>query len=138
MTATPNAGELGRVIARICRDRRLMLSVAGDWRLAAHLRAGLHLRGGRGPRGSPRLRAATASAHDERDLCRARHAAVAFLSPVFPTASHPSAPGLGVVRWARLTRRFGNGAALGGIDGVTVRRFGGGLPRSIGAIGALS
>jgi thiamine-phosphate pyrophosphorylase len=60
----PGRLALGRAIARACRARAILLSVAGDWRLAAALRAGLHLRGGRAaataPRWLPRL---TASAH---------------------------------------------------------------------------
>ena len=55
--ADPERTTLGRRLAAICRQRRLVLVVAGDWRLAASLRAGLHLRGGNWPGGSPRPRA---------------------------------------------------------------------------------
>lgn len=129
---------LGRQIAVMCRARRLLLVVAGDWRLAAALGAGVHLRGGRGAavRGF-----ATSSAHAAADLVRARRAGVrlAFLSPAFATRSHPGAEGLGVSRWAGLARRFGRGmavGALGGIDGSSVRRLPG--CRAVGAIGALA
>src|SRR5580692_5856621 len=47
--ADPRRAELGRALAKLCRRRRLVLAVAGDWRLAVALRAGLHLRGGRRP-----------------------------------------------------------------------------------------
>ncbi len=123
---------LGRALARLCRARGLALSVAGDWRLAAALGAGLHLRGGRRPPAAPRyLHAVTSSAHSVADLRRARRVgALAFLSPAFATASHPGAPALGPYRWEFMVRRGGLGAAaLGGIDGRTVRR----LPGCAGA-----
>ncbi len=128
---------LGRALARLCRARGLALSVAGDWRLAAALGAGLHLRDGRRPSGAPRwLRAATSSAHGVAALRRARReGALAFLSPAFATASHPGASGLGPCRWGLLARRGGAVAALGGVDGRRVRRLPGCV--GVGAIGAL-
>ncbi len=138
----PRRAELGRALARLCRRRRLMLVVAGDWRLAAALRAGLHLRGGRRAGPAPRwCRAVTSSAHGVADLRRARQAGavVAFLSPVFATASHPEVPPHGPVCWGRLARGAGmEVAALGGIDGATVRRLPPGLCAGAGAIGALA
>jgi thiamine-phosphate pyrophosphorylase len=134
----PDRASLGRDLARICRARRLVLVVAGDIRLAAALRTGVHLRGGRWP-GSLRLKGfVTSSAHSFADLRRARRAGakLAFLSPVFATASHPGAPSLGPARWSALSRRSPIAtAALGGIDGLTVR----GLHCfAVGAIGALA
>ena len=134
----PGRAALGRALARLCRARGLALSVAGDWRLAAALRAGLHLRGGRRPGGAPwRLPAMTSSAHGVAALRRARRqGALAFLSPAFATASHPGAAGLGPCRWGLLARRGGGQvAALGGIDGRCVRRLPG--CRAAGAIAAL-
>jgi thiamine-phosphate pyrophosphorylase len=139
--ADPNRAALGQALARICRQRRLALVVAGDWRLARSLGAGLHLRAGRWPAGAPAGWALiTSSAHGAADLRRARRhgASLAFLSPVFATASHPGAAGLGAVRWTGLAARAGMPvAALGGIDGASVIR----LPRDrcagAGAIGAL-
>jgi thiamine-phosphate pyrophosphorylase len=137
----PNRAALGHDLARICRARRLILVVAGDVRLAAALRAGVHLRGGRRP-GPLRIKGfVTSSAHAPADLRRAHQAGamLAFLSPVFATASHPGAGSLGVVRWSKLARgRPIAVGALGGIDGETVGAF----PRrrlpAIGAIGALA
>lgn len=126
---------LGHDLARICRVRRNALVVAGNWRLAAALGAGVHLRRGIGPgRGG----LVTSSAHNRVELHRARRAGatLVFLSPVFATASHVGAAGLGVTRWAAMARG-GNVAGLGGIDGGSVRR----LPRfcrAVGAIGALA
>lgn len=133
----PGRAALGRALARLCRARGLALSVAGDWRLAAALGAGLHLRRGRRPRGAPRwLPVATSSAHGVAELRRARReGALAFLSPAFATASHPGVAGLGPCRWGLMARRGGKAAALGGIDGRSVRRLPG--CAGAGAIAAL-
>jgi thiamine-phosphate pyrophosphorylase len=138
----PRRAELGRALARICRARRLALVVAGDARLAAALGAGVHLRGGRWP-GHVRTGRGllTSSAHGHAELRRARRAGahLAFLSPAFPTPSHPEAVGLGPVRWSRLACGAGLPvAALGGVDHATVQLLPAGLCRGVGAIGALS
>jgi len=138
----PGRAALGRQIARLCRSRRLALVVAGDVHLAAALRAGVHLRAGRWP-GVARRRTGlvTSSAHGLADLRRARRAGttLAFLSPAFPTASHPGAGGLGVLHWIRLARAAPLPVgALGGVDGRTVRRLPLTLCRVVGAIGALA
>jgi thiamine-phosphate pyrophosphorylase len=135
----PGRAALGRSVARLCRQRRLQLVVAGDWRLAMALGARLHLRGGRLPAGCPKALAGTSSAHGVADLLRAHRsgAKLAFLSPAFASASHPGGAFLGVLRWGLAARRgAGPVGALGGIDAASVRR----LPRqhcvAAGAIGA--
>jgi thiamine-phosphate pyrophosphorylase len=137
----PNRAALGRDLARICKTRRLVLVVAGDVRLAAALGAGVHLRGGRWPCRIRGRRFVTSSAHSFADLRRAAkaRATLAFLSPVFPTASHPEARTLGSVRWSALAHRARiKVAALGGIDGISVRRLPRALCCAVGAIGALA
>jgi thiamine-phosphate pyrophosphorylase len=145
----PERAALGRDLARICRARRLILVVAGDVRLAASLRAGVHLRGGRLPEGRPEGRPClarvkgfrTSSAHGYADLRRAAQsgARLAFLSPVFATPSHPGAPSLGPMRWSGIARRSPIAvAALGGMDGGTARRLPSRYLRAIGAITALA
>jgi thiamine-phosphate pyrophosphorylase len=139
----PARVALGQDLARICRARRLVLVVAGDGRLAAGLKAGLHLRGGHWPGPLRPAGTVTSSAHSVSDLRRAQRAGVdlVFLSPAFPTASHVGTPGLGPLRWAAMARHGGSGtriAALGGVDGRTVRRLPSGLCQAIGAIGALT
>ena len=156
--ADPARAQLAQAIAEVCRERGLALTIAGDWRLARAAGAGLHLRDGRKPPHAPRgWRLLTSSAHGAASLRRARAAgALVFLSPAFPTASHPGSPALGPLRWSRLA---GGGAAmadecvgapgvgaqgltapgvaaLGGITGRTIRL----LPRAVaaGAIGALA
>ena len=122
-----------RMIARLCRARRVMLTIAG-WDVAG---CGVHMgSAARRPR-SRRAAFITASAHDRAELVRARRVAarLVFVSPVFVTASHPGAVGLGVLRWAALVRRAGvSVAALGGINGGTVRR----LPRDAQAVGMIT
>jgi thiamine-phosphate pyrophosphorylase len=119
-----------------------VLVVAGDTRLAAALHAGVHLRGGRWP-GPCRWhgRLVTSSAHGFADLRRA-HAAgadLAFLSPVFPTLSHPEAKTLGAARWSSLARASPIPvAALGGVDGSNLRRLARPACQAVGAIGALA
>jgi len=133
---------LGRDLARICRARRLALVVAGDTRLAAALGAGVHLRSGRWPSVLRRRRCLiTSSAHDGADLVRAYRAGagLVFLSPVFATLSHPDSTALGPVRWARFARSAPLPlAALGGVDGLNIRRLPPRFCRGVGAIGALS
>lgn len=124
----PGRAALAAQVARACRARGAALTVAGDPRLAAAVGAGLHLRGGRPGRPCPPGwirpgRVTTSSAHGPADLRRAAAAgAAAFLSPLFPTRSHPGAPALGPVRWAALARGAGCAVlALGGVNGAAVR-----------------
>jgi len=132
----PNRPELLRRVGRICRRRGLALAVAGE-RSGAPAFAGRHLRAGSGGRGGAVF--LTSSAHSRAELVRARRAgaALAFVSPAFPTESHPGGLALGPVRWGRLTRAAGMPVmALGGVSGRSVRR----LPAwvaGVGAIGAL-
>jgi thiamine-phosphate pyrophosphorylase len=126
----PGRAALAARVARLCRARGLVLVVAGDPGLAAAVGAGLHLRGGRAARPWRRAwlrrgRPVTSSAHGRAELVRAARAGAdaAFLSPLFPTRSHPGAPALGPVRWATLARDArGPVLALGGVAGGTVRR----------------
>jgi len=145
--ASPRRAALARGLAAICRQRRNVLVVAGDAKLARAVGAGVHLRGGWRVRGMVGMRGAglgglvTSSAHGPAELRRAGAAGahVAFLSPAFATASHPGAAGLGVARWAAMARRAPGGlvvGALGGIDGGSVRRLPG--LRCAAAIGALA
>ena len=136
----PARRRLAIDLARLCRARRLVLAVAGDWRLAAAVGAGLHLRGGRRPAAAPRrLPVWTSSAHDVADLVRARRAgaAIALLSPAFATRSHVGSAALGPVRWGLAAGHCGAGA-LGGITGATIRRLAPRRCRAAAAIGALS
>ncbi|MCW5726328.1 thiamine phosphate synthase [Parvibaculum sp.] len=122
-----------RLAART-RAKNSLLLIAGEPRLGRRLGAdGLHLpeRMLTRPYGSEQG-AITAAAHSEAAIHRAARAgAVAVLiSPVFPTASHPGAVTLGIVRFARLAhlaRALGmEPYALGGVETAEhIRRLGG-------------
>ncbi len=121
----PDRAALGARLARACRRCRVAFVVAGDARLARALGAGLHRRRGAAarcllPSGVWR----TASAHDGRELRRARRGSdIVFLSPAFATASHPGAPALGPRRWAALSRGAAPAVVLA-LGGVTARTAG--------------
>lgn len=138
----PDRAALARRLRAICRARRLVLVVAGDAKLALALQAGLHLRGGARPDLTrlPRHALRTASVHDARELRRARNNAanIVFVSPAFPTRSHPGAAALGAYRWRQLARRAApaKAYALGGVDGTSARRLGA-ICAGAGAIDAL-
>lgn len=99
-------------VRALCRRRRLVLVAAGDALPGA---AGSHARRGRG--------LVTWSAHNLREIRAAEQAGAQaiFLSPVFPTRTHPGRRALGERRFALLARRTRLPViALGGMD---ARRF---------------
>ncbi|NWG44961.1 MAG: thiamine phosphate synthase [Alphaproteobacteria bacterium] len=136
---------LAEGLARRCRARGIPFLVAGDPELARRVGAdGVHLPGwrmGDWRRSDARgLRLVTASAHTGTELRRARAARVdaIFLSPVFATASHPGAEGLGLHRAAALMRLAGGRVlALGGVDPARARRLAALGFAGAGVIGAL-
>lgn len=143
--------DLGRAIARLARIRRLVLLVAGDWRLAARLgAAGLHLPEGLAAHGvlAPALgwvrrrrRLLLCAAHSPRALGRAAaiKADAGLLSPVFATLSHPAATTIGAVRFGLWARRAGLPVlALGGINPATARRLSPGAASGLAAIRGLA
>lgn len=135
----PNRNRLARAIARLCRKRGLSLIIAGDAKLAMNLHAGLHLRGGTGRPTIWSGKLLSASVHNQTQLQQARKAGarLIFISPVFPTASHPEASGLGKAGWQHLARQAGKAkpCALGGVNGKNAPVLGP-LCQGIGAIEA--
>ncbi|APH55673.1 Hypothetical protein GbCGDNIH9_2344 [Granulibacter bethesdensis] len=152
---TVRATLLHQVI-RLCRARRLMLSVSGCISAGLPMRTQPHRRGGRLSSSAdkastclpPVLRGRTiitASAHTIPEIRRAHRlgAGLIFFSPFLPTESHPGTVALGAARWNRLVRMAGRAhhqsyiAALGGIEGryAALLRMSGIL--NVGAIGAL-
>jgi thiamine-phosphate pyrophosphorylase len=107
-----SAAERRRLFARVkkvARRKGLMLLVAGRPIPGADGRHGGRGRGG--------LR--SAAVHDLAELKTAERQGVrlVFLSPVFPTRSHPGARVLGRVRFGLLAHRAGIPViALGGVD----------------------
>ena len=73
----------------------------------------------------------TAAVHDMREIGLANRMGVdlVFLSPVFPTRSHPGASALGPLRFASLARL--SRAPVIALGGMTERRF-----RRVKALGA--
>lgn len=116
--------RLCRRLRRIARRRRLCLvvshlDVAADgihWRSAEHA---ARRRPGQ---------LVTAAAHSAHDVQRALRlgADLVFLSPVFPTRSHPGAPTLGPLRFAAIARAApGPVLALGGMNAARAQRLAG-------------
>lgn len=126
-----------------CRVMRLCLLVAADDRLAATA-DGLHLPEAMVRRGWRRRRRSmlvTAAAHSLAAVRRAaaRGVDAVLIAPVFATASHPGAPTLGPLRFARMVRASPLPVyALGGIDALAARRLLCSGAAGFAAIGALT
>lgn len=111
---------VARRAAKLARRYGHMLVVAGDARLARAVgAAGVHMPDG----GRPTRDVITAASHDRAGLVRAQRAGakLVFLSPVFPTRSHPAARALGAVRFG-LTAR-GAGIAVAALGGMNRKRY---------------
>lgn len=128
--------RLAEQLQPMCRRRRLVLLIAGDWRLAAALRCdGVHLPErvvAAGPAPGLRLwsrRAiVTAAAHSKSAVRRARRLKVdaVMLAPVLRTPSHPRARVLGRVGTAAIANQAEVPIiALGGINVETLNQLNG-------------
>ncbi|WP_380873134.1 hypothetical protein ACFB49_39610 [Sphingomonas sp. DBB INV C78] len=115
--------EIYEKVRRIARARRLVLVLAGPTKQAIAWKAdGAHGRSLHRRAARPLIR--TAPAHDARELVAAKNADLIFLSPAFPTRSHPHAPALGPVRFGLLAGRTRKAViALGGMDSRKGRRL---------------
>ena len=105
---------LGAKIAAVAEARQLVFAIAGSASLAEHLGAAL----AHNPDESSSL-ALSFPVHNEADAERTQKlgAALAFISPVFGTRSHPGSPALGRERAASLARQLSCPAILlGGMD----------------------
>ncbi len=110
--------ELGRKVAELAGARNLILAIARDPRLAEQLGAQLV----HNP-SEPSELPFSCSVHNEREARAAREngADLVFVSPVYPTRSHPGVPALGADRAGKLAATAGCPAiALGG---MTFGRF---------------
>jgi len=140
--------ECAARLAAVACERGLALFIAGDFALARAVGAsGLHL-----PEHAVtdiRLLhiarnhglAVTAAAHSWRAVIRAgtRGVDAVLVSPVFPTASHPGARSLGVLRLAWIAAHAAVPVyALGGVTVRTVQRLRACGCAGIAAVGALS
>jgi len=133
----PPAHRLGlKVLLR--NDVRLALCTGCD---GVHLSQDVARRGPLRVAGLPPGFLITAAAHATLSLRRAAAAGphAILLSPVFATASHPKAEGLGVLRFARLARRSERPViALGGVVVGSLRQLNLGPAAGIAAIGGWS
>lgn len=143
--AGANAADIQRLAAR-ARAKNCLLLIAGEPKLCRRLGAGgLHLPERLlGRRHGAGLGLITAAAHSEAAIRAAAHAGATavLISPVFPTASHPGAATLGIVRFAklaRLARALGMAPyALGGVaTGADIRRLAGTGAAGVAGIGFL-
>jgi thiamine-phosphate pyrophosphorylase len=108
--------KLFRQVLTVCRQRGHMLILAGSEADALRWRAdGFHLRAGVSRSSLPR----SAPVHNRAELREALHngAGLLFISPLFPTASHPDGKALGRPAFNALAKQAGNAAviALGGM-----------------------
>lgn len=120
----------GVVFRHYSLDRRERRRLFERVRQVAQRRRLLLLAGGRGLRGDGvhggRRRLTSASAHDLTELKAAERsgARLVFLSPAFPTRSHPGARALGPVRFGLIAAQARIPViALGGVDGRKARRL---------------
>ena len=142
----PDRSLFANKLTKLCRRRGLRLMIAGDVRLAAAVHAdGIHFSESAARRSAhPRIRPTsftTFACHDAASLHRAeaRGATACLLSPVFKTASHPTARPLGPWRFAKLARGANLPVyALGGVNEHTARRLLGSGACGVAAIGALA
>lgn len=144
---TDNRDRLGEQLAKLCKARRLLFSVAGDYALALRLKAGLHLPQAMAAIAGPKIRIygrsapLTAAAHDRKALRQAAKIGcwAALLSPVFPTQSHPGAPVLGQLRFRKLSRSSRIPVfALGGVTVQTIGHLSGSNAAGIATVSGLS
>lgn len=122
--------RLLRRLARTARTRGLLLMLAGSPALARRWGAdGVHLRQPAAARAAQAHRLGlyvTMPVHNAREARRARRAEAnaVFISPLYPTRSHPGAPALGRAAWLRLARLSGTSAiALGGMTSARARKL---------------
>ena len=129
-------GHLAALVADHCRRRGLALAVAGDVALAREVGAQMVHRPD-GPTDLP----TSLPVHDEEQamLANDRRAAMVFVSPVFPTRSHPEAPALGIERAVQLARQCHAPAiALGDMDEAKYRLLPEGVFAGWAGIGAFT
>lgn len=105
----PERKALFARVSAVAKRRRLVLIRAGAW--AGRGEAGVHGQPGRGLR--------SASAHNRREAIAAVRdgAQLLFVSPVYPTRSHPGGRALGRLRFLAMVKDVGVPViALGGMN----------------------
>jgi thiamine-phosphate pyrophosphorylase len=122
--------ELFERVRRLARRRRLVLFLAGSERSAIRWRCdGFHGRTRRKP--TRLLRSAPVHNVPEMRAAERSGAHLLFLSPMFPTRSHPGSVTLGRIGFSRLARQTRLPViALGGVSEAKARHLG-----ALGAFG---
>ena len=113
--AAVERGRLAERVAEVAHQRRLVLGIAGDVRLARRLGAALV----HGPDSPVVTLPVSYSVHslEEADAANRAGAALAFVSPLFATRSHPGRTALSGEEARRIVDRLNCPAiALGGVD----------------------
>lgn len=128
-TPEPERRLLAGRVAEVARRRGITLAIARDAALARELGAALV----HAPAGPTLGLPCSRPVHDQGEAQAAARDATAlvFVSPVYPTRSHPGAPALGERRAAELATVAGVPAvALGGVDAARWPRL-----RELGFVG---
>jgi thiamine-phosphate pyrophosphorylase len=113
--AAAERDRLAQRVAEVAHERGLVLCIAGDVRLAQRLGAALV----HGPASPPGTLPVSYSVHslEEADAANRAGAALAFVSPMFATRSHPGRTALSDEEARRIVDRLHCPAiALGGVD----------------------
>lgn len=113
--ATPpeERAALARRVAAMCKERGLMLAVARDVALARAVGAALV----HNPVGDSVGLKVSRAVHTIGEAEAARGADLLFVSPIYPTSSHPDAPALGLQQALAIACGGGGAAiALGGMN----------------------
>ncbi len=114
-TADEERASLAAKVADRCRSRRLTLAVARNEQLAVSVGADLIHNPSEIPKDLPH--SCAVHSLEEADKARTSSAALVFVSPVYPTRSHPGQAALGVDLAGRIAIAAGVPAiALGGMD----------------------
>jgi thiamine-phosphate pyrophosphorylase len=117
--------RVARALARVCRQRGLVLLIAADPNLARRVGAdGVHWPERRSRCAGRHAGLSTVAVHSDRAARRVERAHALVLAPVLPTHSASANPPLGLFKAARVAR----GAhipviALGGINAGNAHRF---------------
>lgn len=142
---TAHRRALFEAVRTVSRRRRLVLLVAGGWPGGSMIGVAGRHQPGWGRRhmvpgramgaagGGKKAGLLSMPVHDARDAEAARRAGadILFISPVFPTRSHPGGRALGAIGFGLLARRAdGPVIALGGMSAARFRRL-----RALGADG---
>lgn len=135
----PRRVGLAQRLRALTRARGVLMIIGADAALAAEIGAdGVHWRADQLCGAGRRFGFVTAACHSGKDLAAAARAGAdaAFLSPVFPTQSHPHAESLGRARFLALAARSPIPVfALGGVDEENSGRLAG---RNVAGFGAIS